>query len=492
MKKSILILTAAVFASSTIFAQLRPNDQTGLNVFENPKTDTKFDGLKVTFGGAFTQGFQALNHTNEASINLKTQPGLTNADVASQQKYDANLLVPIAPGFNQATANLMINAALADGVDLKMELYLSARHHQETWVKGGYIQFSKLPFLKIDLLDNIMKYTTLKMGHMEVNYGDAHFRRTDNGNAIFNPFIENYIMDEFATEIGAEANVNYNGIIGTLGISTGEIKGDQAAPTLGIGKDINGVTDTVTDGSRRPAFIAKLGWDGKLLDNKLRIRATGSLYYTAGSTGVTLYGGDRGGSHYWGVMDNTLAGSTYTKDNIAFTSGRYNPGFGDKITSLMGNLLLTYQLTDNLSVESFSTIETSTGRAKTEATGDRTASQFATDLILRYGNFFIAGRYNDVNAQQFTAAIAAKAATVATIATTTTPALPANPAYAAIAAGMYNVNINRIAVSAGWYITKNVMAKVEYTTQKYGGFLYNDIRSKGQFNGIVAEAVIGF
>ena len=468
-------MAAALLLCSTMFGQLRPNDQTGLNVFENPKTDTKFDGLKVTFGGAFTQGFQALSHSNEASVNVKTQPGLTNTDAASQQKYDANLLVPIAPGFNQATANLMINAALADGVDLKMELYLSARHHQETWVKGGYIQFNKLPFIKMDLVDEIMKYTTFKMGHMEVNYGDAHFRRTDNGNAIFNPFIENYIMDEFATEIGAEADFNYNGIIAMAGISTGEIKGDQAAPTLGIGTMADGITkDTLTDGSRRPAFLAKLGWDGKLLDNKLRVRATGSLYYTAGSTGVTLYGGDRGGSHYWGVMDNTLAGSTYTKDNIAFTSGRYNPGFGDKITSLMGNLLLTYQVTDDLSVESFSTIETSTGRGKSEATGERTASQLATDLILRYGNFYVGARYNDVNSQQYT------------------PALPANPAYDAVAAGMYNVNINRIAVSAGWYITKNVMAKVEYTTQTYGGFLYNDIRSKGKFNGIVAEAVIGF
>lgn len=492
MRKSLVMLAiASIFAGST-FAQLRPNNQDGINVFETPKTDVKFDGVKVKFGGAFTQGFQALQHSNEASINLKTNPGLTNADAASQLKYDANALVGIAPGFNQASANLNFNVALADGVDLKMELYLSARHHQETWVKGGFIQFNKIPFIKLDLLDNIMKYTTVKVGHMEVNYGDAHFRRTDNGNAIFNPFIENYIMDAFATEIGAEADVNYNGIVAVAGISTGQIKGDQSAPTLGIGKNTLGVNDTVTNGLRRPAFMAKLGYDNRFLDNKLRVRATGSLYYTAGSTGVTLYGGDRGGSHYWGVMDNTLSGATATKENIAFTTGRYNPGFGDKITSMMGNLLLTYQLNDKIGLESFTTIEKSSGRGKTEATGERNASQIATDLIIRYDNFFVGCRYNDVNAQQYTAAIAAKAATNATAATATTPALPANPAYDAVAAGMYDVNINRIAVSAGWYLTKNVMAKIEYTTQKYGGFLYNDIRHNGEFHGIVAEAVVGF
>ena len=491
MKKTILTVAVSLLLSSTMFAQLRDGGKDGINVFETPKKETKFDGVKANIGGAFTLGFQALKHSNEASINVKTDPSLAN--LVAGKKYDANLLVPITPGFNNATANMAINLALADGVDVKMELYLSARHHQETWVKGGFVQFNKLPFIKIDLLDNIMKYTTLKMGHMEVNYGDAHFRRTDNGNAMYNPFIENYIMDAFATEIGAEADFNVNGIIGVLGMTTGQIKGDQSEPSIGVGTMADGITkDTVTNGLRRPAFLAKLGYDGKILDDKLRVRATGSLYYTAGSTGVTLYGGDRGGSHYWGVMDNTLGGSTFTKDNIAFTSGRYNPSFGDKITSMMGNLFLDYKLTDKMNIESFTTIETSTGRGKSEATGERTATQFATDLIIRYDNFFVAGRYNTVNSQQFTAKIAAKAATVATVATATVPALPANPAYAEVPAGMYDVKVGRIAVSVGWFLTKNVMAKLEYTTQTYGGFLYNDIRSNGKFDGIVAEAVIGF
>ena len=488
MKKSILFFAAATMLCSTMFAQLRDGGKDGINVFETPKTETKFDGVKASVGGAFTLGFQSLSHSNSAIVKMTTIPSLTNTDAAGIGKYDANLLVPIAPGFNNATANMAINVALADGIDVKMELYLSARHHQETWVKGGYIQMNKIPFIKLDLLDNIMKYTTLKMGHMEVNYGDAHFRRTDNGNAMFNPFIENYIMDEFATEIGAEADVNYNGFIGVAGMTTGQIKGDQSAYTIGTGLDVNGVKDTITDGSRRPAFLAKLGWDGKLLDNKLRVRATGSVYYTAGSTGVTIYGGDRGGSHYWGVMDNTLSGSTFTKDNIAFTSGRYNPAFGDKITSLMGNLFLDYKVTDKLNVESFTTIETSTGRGKNEATGERTAKQFATDLIIRYDNFFLAGRYNTVNAQQYLSADLASVTQVPSGAPTGT----ATVVFPAATKGMYDINIARIAVSAGWFLTKNIMTKVEYTTQAYGGFLYNDIRHDGKFNGIVAEAVIGF
>lgn len=504
MRKSIFTLAATLFVSSLMFGQLRDAGKDGINVFETPKTDTEFDGLKTTIGGGLTLGFQALDHSNTALPNLKTIPSLTNTDAAGIGKYDANKLVGLKPGFNNASANMSINVGLADGVDLTMELYLSSRHHQETWVKGGFIQFNKLPFLKMNFVDEIMKFTTIKAGHMEVNYGDAHFRRSDNGNAMYNPFIENYIMDAFATEIGAEVNVNYKGIIAVAGLSTGQIKGDQSIGTPGyFVTSANGIkkdTTMISDGTRKPAFIAKLGWDGKLLDDKLRVRATGSLYMTAGSTGVTLYGGDRAGSHYWGVMDNTLSGATFTRDNIAFTSGRYNPGFGDKITSYMGNLFLEYKITDQLSVESFTTIEQSTGRGKTEGTGERNATQIAEDLIFRYGDFYIGARYNkvdaDVAAVYTMAKVATQASTSYSLNTKTGVVDAKTTAATAFVPEMtipgYSVAIDRIAISAGYFFTKNVMTKLEYTTQNYNGFPTSDIRSGGKFNGFVLEAVIGF
>jgi len=503
MKKSIISVVAALFMSSLAFAQFRAQDQTGISIFETPKAETSFDGVKVTIGGAFTQGFQSLEHSNTAVPNLKVNPGLTNTDAASISKYDANLLVPMKAGFNSAVANLNFNVALADGVDLKMELYLSARHHQETWVKGGYIQFNKLPFLKMDFVNDIMKFTTIKVGHMEINYGDAHFRRSDNGNAIYNPFIENYIMDAFATEIGAEIDFAHKGFIGVVGMTTGQIKADVSAPTPGYfitsADGVKKDTAIITDGSRKPAILAKIGWDGKVTEN-LRLRATGSAYMTAGSTGVTLYGGDRGGSHYYGAMDNTLSGATGTKENIAFTTGRYNPGFGDKITSIMGNLLLDYKLSDKLSVESFTTYEISNGRGKAEGTGERNASQIAEDLVIRYGDFYIGARYNKVNADVAAVYNIAKAPVAAstTYSLDTKTGLVVPKATAAVAlipestTPGYAVAIDRIAVSAGYFFTKNVMAKVEYTTQNYNGFPTSDIRSGGKFNGLVLEAVVGF
>ena len=138
---------------------------------------------------------QILSHQNSAV------PNVVNG-------VNSNQLYKIGPGFGYATANLYVNTQLADGMRLTMTLYLSSRHHQETWVKDGYVMIDKSPvnFTAYNgILNNLWaRYITVKAGHMEINYGDAHFRRTDNGNGVYNPFIGNYLLDSFTTEIGGE------------------------------------------------------------------------------------------------------------------------------------------------------------------------------------------------------------------------------------------------------------------------------------------------
>lgn len=485
MKKSILILAAVFMASSTLFAQFRENNKDGLNVFETPKTEKEFKGVKTTIGGGFTQGFQTLSHSNSAYSSVAA----TNATLS---------LTRIRPGFNLASANLMLKTELADGVALNMELYLSARHHNETWVKGGFIQFDKLPFLKLDFVDNIMKYTTIKMGQMDVNYGDAHFRRSDGGNTILNPFVENYIVDQFATEIGVEADVNINGFIGVVSLTNGLLKGNISVVDSTFDTSTTPKT-LISAGKNNPSLVAKLGYDKQITD-AFRARLTGSVYYNAGAVSNTIYWGDRTGSNYFGVIEN-VAPSTATG-----WSGRYNPGFSDKVTGLMGNLFLKYNVLDGLAVESFTTIEKMSGRSTVkditkESPAVRNGSQFATDLVIRFGaeeNFYVGARYNKVICEQYlTADLPAVSGVVpayqsASGAGVTATATPAKVDFAARTKDMYEVSIDRLAFSAGWFITKNVMAKLEYTTQNYNNFVYTDIRSNAKFKGIVAQAVIGF
>jgi len=401
----------------------RPYDQRGLNIFETGKEDTvAYEGMRVRIGGNFTQQFQSLSHSNTADA------------VFNANNVNTNQLIEIGSGTNLATANLNIDVALADGLRLNLITYLSSRHHPETWVKGGYLQVDKLDFLGLGELDWFNKYLTLRVGHMEINYGDAHFRRSDNGNALYNPFVENYIMDAFTTEIGGDLFFQSNGWLALVGITGGEIQG--------------GVTNPA---NRSMNFIGKFGYDKQLSDD-LRFRLTGSIYTTKSSQRNTLWGGDRAGSRYYMVMENTLASTAAN-----FTSGRFNPNQTNNITAWVINPFIKFK-----GLEFFGNYEQSTGAARGE-TVDRTWTQVGTDLLYRFGlreQYYLAGRYNKVDGALFGSGA--------------------------------EVSIDRIQIGGGWFVTKNILAKLEYVQQNYNGFAATDIRNGGKFNGLMIEGVVGF
>ncbi|HEY0241183.1 MAG TPA: hypothetical protein VGC52_00835, partial [Gemmatimonadaceae bacterium] len=283
----------------------RPFDMRGINVYEAPKDQTPFTGFKLSWGAGFTQQFQGLDHSNTAA----PKP----AKDAAGKDYNANQLIRIGHGFNNASANLYLNAQLAKGIRVSLTTYLSSRHHNETWVKDGYFLIDDSP-IDYALLNNIMKYATLRIGHFEINYGDAHFRRTDNGNAMYNPLVGNYILDAFTTEIGAEAYVRKSGFLGMVGVTGGEIRGTVRNPD-----------------KRSPAYLAKLGFDKQLTED-FRARLTGSLYTKKRSNSNTLYSGDRAGSRYFDVVENTVS----TEAAQAW-SGAIRPGMSSKITAMQLN-----------------------------------------------------------------------------------------------------------------------------------------------------------
>ena len=438
MRKKGLLTAVALLTACVTFAQLRPTNKDGINVFETPKTETEFDGLKVNIGGALTLPYSALDHSNAHGEYVSENP-LT--------------LVPLTNNFGLPQANLFIKSNLADGIYLNFELYLASRHHNETWVKGGFLQMEKLPFLPWDFVDDIMEITTIKVGQFDVNYGDAHFRRSDGGLTFYNPFMENHIMDEFATEIGAEVDVR----LGDFTV-VGAITNGQLNPALQK-IDTTQAANQYSNGKMNPALIGKLAYD-KQFNDQFRLRVSGSGYYTAGSYRNTLFGGDRTGSNYYGVMYHAAPSSA------TFTNGRFNPGFGDKVEAVMGNLFLKYSPVSGVSFESFTTLEQAKGRTASEKEL-RDANQFVTDLVVRFGadeQFYVGGRYNVLKADM--AAVG------------NTPA--------------YKADISRTAIAAGWYMTKNIMAKVEYVKQNYDGFPDSNIYSDAQFDGLTLAGSIAF
>jgi hypothetical protein len=445
----------ALMAQQPRVANLRAYDQSGINVFEDPKdTAAVFDGLKVKFGAGFTQQFQNLKHKNPDALNNNV------GSFSNGVSTPGNKLKVITSGFQTAQANLYLDVQLADGIRLNVTSYLSSKHHNETWVKGGYIQFDKLPF-KGQLWDDIMKVTTIKVGHFEVNYGDEHFRRSDGGQALYNPFMEGNVMDAYSTEIGGEVYVKKNGWFGMVGVTNGMIKGN--VDSLYASKNTDGKLH------KSPALLLKAGFDRKLTQD-LRLRLSASYYGDQSSGGSVLYGGDRSGSNYQFVMEQNSANPSSTTGAgtpLAF-SGRFNPGFSKKVNAVMLNGFLKAR-----GFELFGTYETSSGRTASEKS-DRKANQYAVDAVYRFlpnEKLFVGVRYNAVSAR-----------------------LADNAAGTGAGAIAYtgDVKVNRFAAAAGWFLTRNVMLKGEYVIQQYKDFPVADYRAGGQFKGYVIEAVVGF
>jgi hypothetical protein len=497
----------------------RPYDQRGINVFETSKNDSvAYDGFKFRIGAGFTQGFQSLKHSNNAKAVLvdgantyiATDPGssnfvnrVTGAPIAGTFTRDANVyggylytptggtaktlansmqLYELDGGFPLAQANLNFDVQITDGVRLNLVSYMSSHHHNEFWVKGGYLQVDKVEFLNSEMMNKLWKNLTLKVGHMEINYGDAHFRRSDNGATLQNPWMENNIMDEFTTEIGAELYFQKNGFLAMAAYTDGEIQGNVTKP-----KD------------RKPSIYGKVGYDNTWGD--FRLRLTGSLYTTKSSVSNTIFGGDRTGSNYQYVMQPMTA--TLTGNAFA---GRFNPGFSDNVNTLMINPFLKFK-----GLEFFGTLEFAQGNtavengevqysvSRTSATGEnitfkkldnRKASQTAFDLLYRFGRnekFYIGAKYNKVDA-------------------TIVLGQAANTASYISQGKRFDVSTDRLAFAGGWFVTKNILLKAEYVNQNYNDFPgaftnyatsaagYQDthILSGGKFNGLVVQGVISF
>jgi hypothetical protein len=251
---------------------------------------------------------------------------------------------------------------------------------------------------------------------------------------MYNPFVGNYILDAFTTEVGAEVYVKAKGIV-----AMGALTGGELHPSV------------LTPDRKSPSYIGKLGID-RQLQPALRVRLTGSLYKNSNMSSGTLYGGDRGGSRYFFVMENTAATETANA-----TSGLVNPGFRNEVTAMQLNPFVKFH-----GLEVFGGRERATGKTTAEISR-REFNQYAVDAVYRFlpkEQLYLGTRYNWVGGR--------------------------------LANFTNDVSINRVQVAGGWFVTPNVLAKAEYVDQHYNDFPATDIRNGGRFHGVVFEGVVGF
>ncbi len=413
MKKNIILLI--LFLTTMVsFAQH----------FEEPKlNDNEFKKLKIKTGGDFALQYQILKHTADSA------------------------LIPLGTGFNLPAANFNLDVLLARGVKLNLVTYLSSRHHNEAWVKGGYLLIDELPFLNSPKADKIMDYLTIKVGDMEVNYGDAHFRRSDNGHVTRNPFVGNYIMDAFTTATAMEVMFRSNGLLFMGAVSTGTLRPDLVR--------FSNNTYTAYDAHKELVYYWKAGFD-KQFNEDIRARLTVSGWHQGKHHFGSLYNGDRAGSRYYLIMNRVTNSSTDTDIKSNHTSGRWSPGITDKDNSLMVNLFGKAK-----GLELFGTYEMAKGEY---GSGNQFKfSQIGIEGIYRFGSqeqFYGGARYNLVNGDANTSVSGEQ-------------------------------SVNRIQFGAGWFIIESTVLKIEYVKQNYTDFI-SDYGSDAGFNGLMIEAAISF
>lgn len=389
----------------------------GAQQFEQPKLNPfDFHGLEVRFGASFATTFQDLHHSNTAA------PVIVNG-------VDQTRLARIGEGVDLPVANAHVIADLAPGTRVVVNAYLASRHHNDTWIKDGYLLLDASP-IKNDLLEELMAVTTLKVGMFEPNYGDAHFFRSDNADVATNPFIENLILDAHTMEPGAEADIRLGSILAVAGVTTGDNHGNVQDPQ-----------------NRSYSFLAKLGYDHRF-NPDLRVRLTGSTYQNGKDVGSTLYTGDRAGSAFWGVMD--------VENGSEFRNGRLNPSFTRVVRAYMLNPFVQYR-----SWDLFGVLEHSSGRAAAE-TRNRSLDQYDAELTYHVdgGRAYLAGRYDRVHGELLTVGL--------------------------------DQTVQRGALAAGWYMNPHVLLKAEYVKQTYHGFPTTDILHGGMFDGLVLQGSVAF
>lgn len=431
MKKFAVVLLSTIACATLANAKI-------VQTFEPAKDTSAFSGKpEVSFATDLSFYFQGIS---------TAVPGGTTTNGTA---YTA--IGNIESGLILPTANFDINAKIMSGFNVKLQTMLASHHHNETYVKGGYATIDNLDFIAPGFLSDVMKNTTIKIGVNDINYGDDQYRRTDNANVMRNPFVNNLAVEGYLQ--GTHVEILYRmpslNAFAMVGIANG-----QANPSDITQSNYNGAGAASSD---RYALYAKLGFD-KQMNEDLRVRLTESVFFVEGINRLDLYSSDKGGDVVRQVYGTTATASQAAGWNIisAYASPTVAKTATDVLTSKT-NLFLKFKDTELYGL--YEIIDASDVFDK-----PMKANHYAIDLVQRFSNdkFWLAARYE--NAVQ---------------------------EYADAFKDFGDAELTQVQLAAGWYLSKNAVAKIEYIDQDRKNFsIYKD--GKGSFDGYMISAALSF
>ncbi|HYR28649.1 MAG TPA: hypothetical protein VEU30_09290 [Thermoanaerobaculia bacterium] len=358
-----------------------------------------------------------------------------------------NALAKVEPGFQNAFGNLGFVGRFGKNqeVEVVFDLYLSSRNHpSQTYGNEGYMIVRGIPenVQSLKFLEPILKRMDIKAGHMLVDFGDAALHRSNNAKVQANPLIGNFVVDPNIVSIGMQASSKPGTRFGWLvGASNGTTTEDW---NVGRGFAYNGKLIFYPVKSLRTS-VSYIGTDQS--DNPTK---------AAGGSSMQMFTGNRSGERYAGVLGGGQApGNVFPQAGEKFSAAQFDVTF-DNDSPI--EVYAHYGMTQDTDIN---------GNAA--GTPKEKWSYYAADV--KYAitpALYAAARYS-------------------------------NASTAELAGSTSDGQVNRIQVGGGFWLTKNLLVKMEYVQQKYSGFAAGQVVNNNiqawrdpEFSGVISEVSFSF
>ena len=164
---------------------------------------------------------------------------LQQHDVVDSIGPDGVVPGSLEPGIQTPYGQLVFLADFNREIEVYFDIFIASRPHEDT-MQGdeGFILFRRLPgpLGDCDLASAAFEMVNVKVGEFEMDFGDAHYRRSNNADVQRNPLIGNYVIDPRGTDIGFEmfsprGSLPINWLVGVGVGNTGDLQADRGWQT---------------------------------------------------------------------------------------------------------------------------------------------------------------------------------------------------------------------------------------------------------------------
>lgn len=387
-----------------------------------------------------------ISDTEMAKLYMSLATVGTAQALTQQNVYNAAgvKLAQLSPGMQTAFGDLGFLGKFGKQSEIEMyfDLYLASRNHpSQTYGDQGYLLIRGIPenLGQPRLLKAIFDKVDFKAGAFLVDFGDQESHRSNNAIVQSNPLVGNFVIDPNFVSVGVQLQSKPARFGWLLGATNGTNTEDFQT---GRGNALNAKVYAYPVKSLRASFSF-------YTVNHDETPATG------GST-ATLFSGNRSGERYGAVLGGGQApGGVLPQAGKDVRAGQFDLTWnGTSPIKLYGHFGQTTDRDTNGNLA---------GRP------EETWRYYAGDVVYRFTPAVYA-------AMRYSAADALK-----------------------IRGSVSNGKVDRIQFGGGLWLTKNMLAKIEYVTQKYRGFGPGNMVNNGiqawrnpSFKGLVSEVSFAF